>query len=128
MYDPMTGTMRNTRDVIWAEWKRTDPKETMKIFEEHKDMGSETTVGVDEPIKYNKEQQEDPNYADHDDNELPDDPTNNIATAGRNAANNIAGRNAADAVIDIAGRMTNATTTMVNQGMTRKVTTLFIVG
>ena len=33
MFDPMTNKVRNTCDVRWAEWKRTDPAEDMKIFE-----------------------------------------------------------------------------------------------
>jgi len=33
--------------VIWSEWKRINPKETMKVFEERKDSGFETLVGVD---------------------------------------------------------------------------------
>jgi len=48
MYNPTTGMVRNTRDVIWAEWKRVDPKDTMKVFKERKDMGFDTTVGLDD--------------------------------------------------------------------------------
>jgi len=47
-----------------------------------KDMRrSETTVGVDEPINNEKEQQEDPDYADYDDDELLEDPANSVAIA-----------------------------------------------
>jgi len=60
MYDPMTGCVRITRDVIWSEWKRVDPKETMKVFEERKGPGFETTVGVDEPT--NEEEISDDKY------------------------------------------------------------------
>jgi len=32
MYDPVMNTIRNTWDVRWAAWMRTDPTETMRIF------------------------------------------------------------------------------------------------
>jgi len=34
MYDPMTNTVKNTRDINWAAWTQKDPAEAMKIFEE----------------------------------------------------------------------------------------------
>jgi len=52
MYDPTTGQVRLTRDVSWAAWKRTDPAETLKIFEEDETTKNNAPVGAaddDEP-------------------------------------------------------------------------------
>jgi len=88
MYDPTTGMVRNTRDVVWAEWKRVNPKETMKVFEEQNNSRIKTTIGLDdeEVIKY-----------DDDNKELEKNPktiiANNLAAPGRNATNGLVGRN-----------------------------------
>jgi len=53
MYDPMTNTVRCTRDVKWAAWTRSDPKETMKIFEAQQQPMSSQMTGIDEEYEIN---------------------------------------------------------------------------
>jgi len=51
---------------VWAEWKRVDPKDTLKVFEARKDFGFDTTVGLDD--------EEELQYDDKD-NELENNPS-----------------------------------------------------
>jgi hypothetical protein len=48
VYDPETRKIRLTRDVKWAEWKRTDPSATMRIFEEDETHHRRNPVGISE--------------------------------------------------------------------------------
>jgi len=110
-YDPMTGCVRITRDVIWSEWKRVDPKETMKVFKERKDLGFENTVGVDEPTDKDKISNDK-----YDNDKMENNPqaiiANNVAQAGRNVVQNLTevGRVILDATGTAVGRIAHATT------------------
>jgi len=48
MYDPTTRQVHLTRYVSWAAWKRTDPAETLKIFEKDKMRKDNMPVGAAE--------------------------------------------------------------------------------
>jgi len=47
MYDPMTNQVCCSRDIKWAEWQRTDPKATMRVFKQDKALGHKPMVGLD---------------------------------------------------------------------------------
>jgi len=55
MYDPMMGTVQCSRDVIWLEWKRADPKATMKIFSAKKEMHLATMTRMHGELDSNNE-------------------------------------------------------------------------
>jgi hypothetical protein len=48
VYDPLTKKVRLSRDVKWAEWKRTDPSETMKIFSKEHKNGSPAGISEED--------------------------------------------------------------------------------
>jgi len=86
---------------------RINPKETMKVFNARQELGFNPMVGVDEPTN-NKTESKNKLLNDEDDKDEFGKPrwsqciiANYSAKAGRNVANDIA---------DVAGRMTNATT------------------
>jgi len=111
--------------VIWSEWKRINPKETMKVFEERKDSGFETLVGVD------KLMEEEVISNDEYDDDAPENNWQAIvaAQARRNIVQNLieVGRIVLDATTAAVGRIVNSTAnattttamTLSNESMSR---------
>ena len=81
MYNPETNKVILTRDVRWAEWKDTDPSETLKLFQRGEKTKSETTAGIEEWGESEKEQEPEGPHI------IPPDGSNTrggSSTAGRN--------------------------------------------
>ena len=55
MYNPETNKVVLSRDVRWAEWKDTDPSETLKVFQRGEKTKTETTAGIEEWDEIEKE-------------------------------------------------------------------------